>query len=138
DAAATGLFNGQKFDMSNTHSLVIDIKANHETALLIESLAKRGSSVTVATPHLHFGVNLGITHLTEYLRDLPKLGVEILPMTKLEAIRDGSAHLRNFSTQNVLVKEFDFIVSGKSARPRDEMLPIFSSIAPTRTAGDVV
>jgi len=138
DEAALGEFNGQKFDLANTRALVIDVRANYETALVIDSLARRGSKVTVVTPHLHFGVNVGPSHLVEYLGSLPKLGVEILPTTTLARIADGRAHLRNSLTQAETVAAFDFVVAGSSPQPRYELFEALSKIAPTRTAGDMV
>jgi 2,4-dienoyl-CoA reductase-like NADH-dependent reductase (Old Yellow Enzyme family)/thioredoxin reductase len=138
DDAASGLFNGVKFDMVNTRAMVIDIRANYETALVIESIAKRGCKVSVITPHLHFGVNVGPSHLVEYLQKLPKLGVEFFPTTLLDHIEDGQAHLKNTVTQKVMVEEFDFIVAGSSPEPRDGLREAFSKIAPTKIAGDAV
>jgi 2,4-dienoyl-CoA reductase-like NADH-dependent reductase (Old Yellow Enzyme family)/thioredoxin reductase len=138
DDAAQGLFHGEKFDMANTSALVIDVRANYETALVVESIAKRGCKVTVVTPHMHFGVNVGPSHLVEYMQNLPKLGVEMLPLTKLEKVAGGQAHLRNVSTQRAVVQRFDFIVAASSPKPRDEMLAALTAIAPTKSAGDVV
>lgn len=138
DEAALGEFNGQKFDLANTRALVIDVRANYETALVIDSLARRGSRVTVVTPHLHFGVNVGPSHLVEYLPSLAKMGVEILPTTVLEGVSDGSARLKNAISQKVTEEAFDFIVAGSSPQPRHELFEALSKIAPTRTAGDMV
>ncbi|HET8612792.1 MAG TPA: FAD-dependent oxidoreductase, partial [Sphingomonas sp.] len=55
DAAALGEFDGQSFEMRGARALLIDRKANYETALVVEALARRGAQVTVATPYLHFG-----------------------------------------------------------------------------------
>jgi 2,4-dienoyl-CoA reductase-like NADH-dependent reductase (Old Yellow Enzyme family) len=138
DDAAQGLFQGDKFEVANTNVLVIDIRANYETALVIDSLARRGAKVTVATPYMHFGVNVGPSHLTDYMASLPKLGVEMLPLTRLEKVADGQAHLRNSSTQRATVQAFDFIVSGASPKPRTELFEAVAGLAPTKTAGDVV
>ena len=45
--------------------------------------ARGGSAVTVATPYLHFGANMGFTHLLDYLHLLPKWGIKVLPQTVL-------------------------------------------------------
>jgi 2,4-dienoyl-CoA reductase-like NADH-dependent reductase (Old Yellow Enzyme family) len=138
DAAAMGLFNEVRFDLRGTRALVIDVRANYETALVIESLAKRGSQVTVATPYLYFGVNVGASHQYEYMESLPKLGIEVLTSTKVARVRDGEAHLRHGFSGEVSPRPFDFIVAGSAPKPRDELLAAFSRYAPTKTAGDMV
>ncbi|MCC7282814.1 MAG: FAD-dependent oxidoreductase [Acetobacteraceae bacterium] len=138
DDAAQGLYKGHKFELANVKALVIDIRANYETALVIDSLARRGSAVTVVTPHLHFGVNVGHTHRVEYLQSLPRLGVELLATTILERISEGRAHIRNTVTQRTSAEAFDFVVAGSSPKPKDELFEIFSRYAPTKMAGDVV
>ncbi|MFO1189298.1 MAG: FAD-dependent oxidoreductase [Alphaproteobacteria bacterium] len=138
DDAAQGLYKGHKFELANMKALVVDIRANYETALVIDSLARRGSTVTVVTPHLHFGVNVGHTHRVEYLQSLPKLGVTLLATTVLERISEGRAHIRNTVTQHASAETVDFIVAGSSPKPNDDLLATLSRYVPTKTAGDVV
>ncbi len=138
DAAAQGLFNEVKFDLSGTRALMVDVRANYETALVMESLAKRGSKVTVATPYLHFGVNIGASHQYEYLQSLPTLGIDVLPTTVVARVQHGEAHLRHAFSGAISPQGFDFIVAGSSPTPRDEMWEVFARYAPTKMAGDVV
>ena len=138
DEAAAGVFGGQKFEMKDTQALVVDLRANYETALVIEALARRGSRVRVVTPHLHFGVNIGFTHLTEYMESFPKLGVDVMPTTVVERIEGGQVQLRHAFSAKLVSERVDFIVAGVSPRPRNELFETFSGIAPTKTVGDVV
>jgi len=138
DAAAQGLFNEVKFDLAGTRALMVDVRANYETALVMESLAKRGSKVTVATPYLHFGVNIGASHQYEYLQSLPALGIEVLPTTVVARVQDGEAHLRHAFSGAISPQGFDFIVAGSSPTPRDELWEVFARYAPVKMAGDVV
>ena len=64
DDAVTGVLDGSKFEMQGTRCLVVDLRGNTEVALVIESLARRGSTVTVVTPFPQFGPNIGFTHLS--------------------------------------------------------------------------
>ncbi|GAB4142299.1 MAG: FAD-dependent oxidoreductase [Sphingomonadales bacterium] len=139
DDAASGTFQGVKFDICGTRTLVVDIRANYETALVIESLAKRGSKVTVATPHLHFGANMGFTHLTDYLGLLPKWSVDVHATTLLDRVADGSAYLKQAFSGATVAESYDFIVAGTPPQPRKEFYEAFQRHArDIRLVGDVV
>ena len=47
DDAAAGTFEDTKFELDGTKSLMIDLRGNYETALVLESLGRRGSQVTI-------------------------------------------------------------------------------------------
>lgn len=138
DDAVAGLFEGIKFEMEGTRSLMVDQRANYETALVTESLARRGSKVTVATPHLYFGVNMGQTHLNDYLRLLPKLGIDVLPTTRVDRISQGRVHLKHAFSGEETAEFFDFIVAGISPKPRNSLYEVLSQYAPTKMVGDAV
>lgn len=138
DDAAAGLFDGSKFDMRGTRSLLIDRRANYETALVVEALSRGGSAVTVVTPFLHFGVNMGKTHLAEYLKLLPKWSVKVLPSTVASRIHSGNAYLKNVYSGQESGESFDFIVSGAHPKPRNELFEMLCKHAPTTAVGDVV
>lgn len=138
DDAAAGLFEDNKLDMTGTRSLLIDRRANYETALVVEALTRRGSTVTVATPFLHFGVNMGKTHLAEYFKLLPKWNVTVLPSTISDRISNGRAYLRNVFSGQETAEEFDFIVAGTHPKPRNELFEMFRKYALTTTVGDVI
>jgi len=138
DAAAEGVFDGVKFDTQGTRCLFVDQRGSYETALVIESLARRGSTVTVVTPFLHFGANIGFTHLNDLLRLLPKLGCELLASTVIEAIRDGKAHCRHVFSNKARIEAFDFIVAGVPPRPNNGLHKILATRYPVYLAGDMV
>ncbi|NMG73694.1 FAD-dependent oxidoreductase [Aromatoleum diolicum] len=138
DDAVQGLFDGNKFDMKGTRALLVDRRANYETALVVEALVRQGSRVTVITPFMHFGVNIGFTHLTDYLRLLPEWKVEVHATTALQRIEGGQVCFRNGFSGAETLAEFDFIVAGVHAKPRNELVQRLSALAPTKTAGDVV
>ncbi len=138
DAAAEGFYDGMKFDMQGTRSLFVDRRGNYETALVVESLARRGSKVTVVTPFLHFGANLGFTHLNDLLNLLPELGCELRASTVIEALRDGKAHCRHVFSKETSIEEFDFIVAGVNPRPNKGLYEVMATRVPVFLAGDVV
>lgn len=139
DDAAAGVFNGQKFEMRGARCLVVDLRANNETTLVTEMLAKRGCQVTVVTPFLHFGANIGFTHLDDLLKSLPKLGCELCPNTVITAIAEGRAILRDVYSQKERAGEFDFVVAGIHPKPRTGLHELASKYCPEiHMAGDVV
>jgi 2,4-dienoyl-CoA reductase-like NADH-dependent reductase (Old Yellow Enzyme family) len=138
DDAATGRFEDVMFEIEGTRSLVIDRRGNYETALVMESLAKRGSKVTIATPAPSFGSNMGFTHLDDYRRVMPELGIRLLPSTILEQVSQGRAHLKNHVSGEEIQEFFDFVVAGVSPQPRDSLYEMLSKYAPTTLVGDAV
>lgn len=138
DDGAAGLFNGVKFDMAGTRALFVDMRGNNETTLVAEMLVKRGSQVTVVTPFLHFGANLGFTHLDDLLKSLPKQGCEMVASTVITAIEDGKATLQNVYSGKSWQQEFDFIVAGTHPRPQTALHGFLSKHCPVTLAGDVV
>ena len=137
DDAVCGQYQGQPFDMTGNRVLAVDLRAAYESALVVEGLVRRGARVTVATPHLHVGANLGFTHLADYTgRLLPQWGVEVRPLTALVRIANGQAILRSAGQETG--QAFDFIVALAPPHPRDEFQAAFRRAAPTRAAGDVV
>ena len=102
-------------------------------------LVKRGSQVTVATPFLQFGANLGFTHLDDLLRSLPKQGLDMLCLTAITAVEDGKATLLHVYSRKANEQEFDFIVAGMHPKPQKEIYGIASQLCPVVImAGDVV
>jgi len=138
DDAAAGLFEGQKFDMEGTRALVVDMRANYETALVTEYLVNRGARVTVATPFLHFAVNVGFTHMDDLLNTLPAKGCELLASTILKSVKDGVAELQNVYSAAATTAEFDFIVAGVHPTPNNALYEVASRHCRTIMAGDVV
>ncbi|MFA7440838.1 MAG: FAD-dependent oxidoreductase [Sphingomonadaceae bacterium] len=138
DAAVQGEFDGQSFDMKGTRALLVDRKASYETALAVEALVQHGAKVTVATPFLHFGANMGFTHLSDYLGLLPKWGVRVMPLTSCVGIKDNIITLSDGATGQTLTESFDFIVAGVSPRPNNALAAICEEFAPTSIIGDAL
>ena len=139
DSAAAGEVDGTRFELENTRSLMIDLRGNYETALVLESLARRGSTVTIATPAPVFGRNLGISHSDDFSRTvMPEFGIRLLPSTVLTEISQGRGHLRNRVSGEQIEEFFDFVVAGTSPKPRDALFQVCSRHAPTKVVGDAV
>ncbi len=138
DDAAAGLFEDTKFEIEGTQSLMVDQRGCYETALVMASLAERGSTVTVANRFPTFGPNMGFTHWDDYGRLMLKHGIKLMGTTALERISQGRAHLKNGSTGEEVEEFFDFIVAGVSPKPQDALLETCSKYAPTQIVGDAV
>ena len=139
DAAAAGMFEGTRFELEGTRSLMIDLRGNYETALVVESLARRGSTVTVATPAPVFGRGLGASHADDFNRVvIPELGIRLLPTTSLTEISQGRGHLVNRISGEAIEEFFDFIVAGTPPKPMDALYAVLRRYAPTKIVGDAV
>ncbi|MDH3645013.1 MAG: FAD-dependent oxidoreductase, partial [Gammaproteobacteria bacterium] len=139
DDAAAGTVEGTKFELENTRALMIDLRGNYETALVLESLARRGSTVTIATPAPVFGRNLGPSHADDFRRTvMPELGIRVLPSTCLTEISQGRGHLVNAVSGERIEEFFDFIVAGVPPKPQDSLFEVISRYAPTMLVGDAV
>lgn len=136
DEAALGRFEGNKLDLRGTRALFVDRRSNYESGLIIEALARQGCAVTVATPFLFFGTNIGKTHQTEYLKLLPQWGVEVLSSTVPSAIADGEVTLTHVFSGKSQSQSFDFIVAGVHPRPRHELRAVLRQYAPVTVVGD--
>ena len=139
DEAAAGLFEGTKFEFEGTRSLMVDLRGNYETALVLESLARRGSKVTIATPAPIFGRGLGASHSDDFHRMvMPELGIRLLPSTTLTEISQGRGHLVSRVSGEEIEEFFDFVVAGTSPKPQDSLYQVFSRYAPTQLVGDAL
>jgi len=139
DEAAAGEFEDTKFEIDGTKSLMIDLRGNYETALVLESLGRRGSKVTIATPAPIFGRNLGASHSDDFNRTvIPELGIRLLPSTSLTKVSQGRAHLVSSVTGEEISEFFDFIVAGISPKPEDQLFDVLSKYAPTTLVGDAI
>jgi len=138
DEAAAGLFEGQKFDMAGTRALLVDRRANYETGLITECMVNRGSKVTVVTPFLHFGANLGFTHLDDLLTTLPRKGCEMIASTILKSVKDGVAELQHVYSGAKQSAKFDFIVAGIHPSPNKKLYKMAADFCKVIMAGDVV
>ena len=136
DAAVQGEYDGQPFEMKGAHALLVDRRGNYETSLAIEAMIQRGAMVTVVTPFLHFGANLGFTHLADYLALLPQWGVRVLTQSRCVRVADGVAYVANGTTGQEEALSVDFIVAGIPPRPVDALADTCTRYASTKVVGD--
>jgi 2,4-dienoyl-CoA reductase-like NADH-dependent reductase (Old Yellow Enzyme family) len=115
--AALGTFEGGPVDVSGQKILVVDTLGTLEVALVVEALAVRGADVTVATPYLHFGPQVGFTHLKELLGKVYSLGVRIETSTVVEPLKAGSVTLRHVHSRKRRPTSYDAVVAGVHRRP---------------------
>lgn len=138
DEGAEGTFEGEKLDMRGLRVLFVDIRANYETALSIEAIAKRGAKVTVVTPYMSYGVNVGFTHLIDYLKSFPTLGVELVAQSLLALVEDGEAVIRHAFSGAERREGFDLIVAGVAPSPQTGLIEALSGRYKVMSAGDMV
>ncbi len=139
DDAASGTFDGTRFEVAGARALVVDYLGNYETTLVTESLAVRGGKVSVAVPGPVFGRNIGTSHADDFNRTVfPKYGIRLLPSTSLNEISQGRALLTDRVSGEPIEEFFDFIVVCRSPRPRDALFDVCSKHAPTTLVGDAV
>lgn len=138
DEGAEGTFEGEKLDMRGLRVLFVDIRANYETALSIEAIARRGAKVTVVTPYMSYGVNVGFTHLIDYLKSFPTLGVELVAQSLLARVEDGEAVIRHAFSGAERHEGFDLIVAGVAPSPRTGLIEALGGRYKVMSAGDMV
>jgi len=139
DEAAAGEYAGTRFELEGTRCLMIDLRGNYETAVVLESLGRRGAKVTLATPAPVFGRNLGLSHSDDFSRTvIPQLGIRLLPNTALAQVSQGRGHLINRISGEEIEEFFDFIVAGTPPKPRDALFEVLNRVAPTTMVGDAV
>jgi monoamine oxidase len=134
--AAQSQYDGVKLDLKSARVLMADMRATYETALITEHLATSGCSVTVATPHLHFGANMGFTHLLDYQRLLPTWGVDVKALHVLASISEGRANLAHVFAGAMTSVEVDFVVAGVHPKPNDQLYHQLRDIVPIKVVGD--
>lgn len=138
DDAAAGTFNNVTFDMKGTRSLLVDLRGNYEVGLVAESLAKRGSELTIVTPFPSFGANIGFTHLDDLMSVFREFDCDIRAGARLEKIEGKNASIRQSNPARVQTREFDFIVAGTHPRPQTGLFDPISKHCEVVMAGDVV
>jgi len=136
DEAARNQYQSDRFDMKGTRSVMLDMRGNYETALVTEHLSRSGSAVTVATPFLHFGANMGFTHLLDYMGLLPKWGVDVKSQTVIASISDGVVQLTNVFSGAITPIRCDFVVAGVFPKPNKSLYGVLQRHAPVTLVGD--
>lgn len=138
DDAAAGESEGSKLDFDGAQVLAVDKRGDYESALVVAALAERGAKVTVVTPFLHFGANMGFSNLEDYFVRLPKWGVVVRPTSTLASVAEGVARVREAYSGAVTELPVDVIVSGAMPKPRKDLYETLARCAPTRMVGDVL
>lgn len=138
DEAALGEFEGNRFDLKGTRALMVDARGNYESGVVLESMVNRGCQVTYVTHLLNFGANLGWTHWNDLYGPVLKKGTKVCTTSRLVGIENGKATVRHLFSGEEQSHEFDFIVAGSTAAPRNELRAICEAIAPTSVVGDAV
>jgi 2,4-dienoyl-CoA reductase-like NADH-dependent reductase (Old Yellow Enzyme family) len=138
DQAARCEYQGARIDLEGTRSVMLDMRGNYETALVVEHLAKQGSAVIVATPYLHFGANMGFTHLLDYHKLLPQWGVDVRPQHVLASISDGSVNLMHAFSGAITAVPADLVVAGIHPKPNTQLREMLERHAPVTLVGDVM
>lgn len=138
DEAAQNRFQHDKIDLKGSRAVMLDMRGNYETALVTEHLAKSGSAVTVATPFMHFGANMGFTHLLDYMELLPKWGVEVRAQHVISSIADSVVQLVNVFSGAMTPIECDLVVAGIHPKPNKTLYDLLRIHAPVTMVGDVV
>jgi NADPH-dependent 2,4-dienoyl-CoA reductase/sulfur reductase-like enzyme len=139
DDAVTGSFAGEHVALAGEPLLLVDQLGTIEVALVAERLAEAGAELTVATPFLHVGPNVGFTHLKDVLERLYALGCTLEPSTGFVGIEDGDVVTRHVHSKQVTRRRFTAVVAGVPARP--DLALHASTLAagvPVHLAGDVV
>lgn len=137
DDAIRGELDGTPFEISGARVLMIDVRAGYESSVVLETLISRGAQVTLATPHLQFGANLGFTHVVDML---PKVygSAAVRTATVPVAIATGRAQLRHVFSGAITDEPFDLVISGASPKANDQLFAMCESFAPTRMVGDAI
>lgn len=138
DEAAENRFEGTRIDIKGTRALMLDMRGNYETALVTEHLSKSGSAVTVATPFLHFGANMGFTHLLDYMRLLPQWGVDVRAQHVISSVAEGRVNLLNVFSGAIVPVESDLVVAGVHPKPNKALYDVLRKYAPVKMVGDVL
>lgn len=138
DEAAQSRFEGTRIDFKGARAVMLDMRGNYETALITEHLAKSGCALTVATPFLHFGANMGFTHLIDYMGLLPKWGVDVRAQHVIASIADGKVNLLNVFSGAITSVESDFVVAGIHPKPNKALYEVLRAYAQVQMVGDVL
>lgn len=137
DDAVTGTLDNSRFDIKGTRSLVVDLKGTTELGLVTESLARRGSQVTLITPFPQFGPNIGFTHLADLQGSLQKMSCVLDTNTHLISISNGKVKTRHPFT-GIQNRIFDFIVAGVHAQPQNALYDKIGKKYTVTVVGDAV
>jgi 2,4-dienoyl-CoA reductase-like NADH-dependent reductase (Old Yellow Enzyme family) len=96
--------------------LFVDLRGDIESALAAEHVASTGADLTLVTPYLTVGPNLGFTHLADVIGSYVQLGCSLEPSTAFGGIAGGEAVTRHVYTRQVHSRPFAAVVAGVQGR----------------------
>ena len=79
--------------------LFVDLRGDLESALCAEHVAAAGAELTLVTPYLSVGPNLGFTHLADVVGRLARLGASLEASTAFAGIAARQALTRHLYTR---------------------------------------
>jgi 2,4-dienoyl-CoA reductase-like NADH-dependent reductase (Old Yellow Enzyme family) len=96
--------------------LFVDARGDLESALCAEHVAASGASLTLVTPFLTVGPNLGFTHVADVLGRLARLGCALEPSTVFRGVAGGEAATSHLYTKEARTRPFSAVVAGVHGR----------------------
>jgi hypothetical protein len=119
--------------------LFVDLRGDIEAALAAEHVASSGAELTLVTPYLAIGPNLGFTHLADVMGRYVKLGCTLEPSTAFTGIAGGEAVTRLLYTKETRSRPFAAVVAGVHGRSDTSLVPtVERARARLLLAGDAV
>ncbi len=102
--------------------LVLDDLGFHQGTSVAELLAHRGCTVTIATPQLYVGQDLGVTlDLETWNLRASALSIEQLPETIVTAVDGKTTSLMEHTTGKCYQRYFDWIILANHRVPNDHL-----------------
>jgi 2,4-dienoyl-CoA reductase-like NADH-dependent reductase (Old Yellow Enzyme family) len=96
--------------------LFVDLRGDLESALCAEHVAAAGAELTLVTPYLTAGPNVGFTHLADVIGRYVRLGCTLEPSTAFAGIARGEAVTRHLYTRKIASRPFAAVVAGVHGR----------------------
>ncbi len=96
--------------------LFVDLRGDLESALCAEHVAAAGAELTLVTPYLSVGPNLGFTHLADVVGRLARLGASLEASTAFAGIAARQALTRHLYTRELRSRPFAVVVAGVHGR----------------------
>jgi len=119
--------------------LFVDLRGDIEASLAAEHVASAGAELTLVTPYLTVGPNLGFTHLADVMGRYVELECALEPSTAFDGIAGGEAVTRLLYTKEVRSRPFATVVAGVHGRSETSLVPAVERTgARLLLAGDAV
>ena len=103
--------------------IVLDELGFHQGTSIAELLAARGCTVTISTPQLYVGQDLGVTlDLESWNLRAACLAIEQLPETIVTGVTGKTVHLMEHITSATIDRSFDWIVLANHRDPNNSLV----------------